>query len=292
MPLTRNLTILSSCYLRLAAGSMNANPQYVFHKASLPGVTIIEPTSPEFNSEVACVVDPAVLSDIQPVLPFSYVLKNTSDKFIILYSTRWTLTDLAGKVTTRDCNWWNLSTLRDGDAIAPGESRLVSPIFRLGVRNVGPTGSALSRQLQRTLAAFDSKTKVETRVETVIFEDGRAFGPDATTATGQAQAYLDAEREIADALGSKNAAQTLTAMAAGPRSFVMSNPAQYQESLIYYRKNFASILLPLMQSKSTDAASRLDRVRENVAQKRSLNIVRQESGSACSHSLLTVRDPN
>jgi len=72
----------------------------------------------------------------------------------------------------------------------------------------------------------------------------------------------------------------------------MSNPAQYQESLIYYRKNFASILLPLMQSKSTDAASRLDRVRENVAQKRSLNIVRQESGSACSTLLLTVRDLN
>jgi len=83
---------------------MNANPQYIFHKASLPGVTIIESNSPEFHSEVASVVDPTLLSDIQPVPPFSYVLKKTSDKFIIVYSTRWTLTDSTGKITTRDCN--------------------------------------------------------------------------------------------------------------------------------------------------------------------------------------------
>ena len=63
---------------------MNVNPQYVFHKAFLPGVTTIEPNSPEFHSEVASVVDPAMLSDIQPVLAFSYVLSNASDKFIIV----------------------------------------------------------------------------------------------------------------------------------------------------------------------------------------------------------------
>lgn len=262
---------------------MNANPQYVFHKASLPGVTIIEPNSPEFHSEVASVVDPSVLSDIRAALPFLYVLKNISDKLIIVYSTRWTLTDSAGNVTTRDCNWWNLSTLRDCDAIAPGESRLVSPIFRLGVPTVGPTGTGLSRQLQRTLAAFNSKAKVETTVETVIFEDGRAFGPDATNATGQAQAYLDAEREVANALASGTAAQALAAMAAGPRTFVISNPAQYHERLVYYRKNFASLLLALIQSKSKDVASRIDKIQENVAQKRSLNIVRG-SGSSYSHS--------
>ncbi len=260
---------------------MNANPQYVFHRASLPGVTIIEPHSPEFHSEVVSVVDPAVSSDVQPVLPFSYVLKNISDKFIIVYSTRWTLTDSAGAVTTRDCNWWNLSTLRDGNAIAPGESRLVSPIFRLGVPRAGPTGNGLSRQLERILAAFDSKAKVETTVETVIFEDGCAFGPDATNATGQAQAYLDAQREVANALASQNAAQTLAEMAAGPRAYVMSHPAQYQESLAYYRKNFASLLLALMQSKLTDVALRLDQIQENVAQKRNLTIVRQSiSGPA------------
>lgn len=188
---------------------MNTNPQYVFRKASVPGVAIIEPNSPEFHSKVDSIVDPAVLFHIWPVLPFSYVLENISDKCIIVYSTRWTLTDLAGNITTRDYNWWNLSTLRGGDAIASGESRLVSPIFRLGVPTAGPIANGRSRQLQRTLAAFSAKAKVETTVETVIFEDGRAFGADATNASVQAQAYLDAEHQVANALASQNAAQTL-----------------------------------------------------------------------------------
>lgn len=72
-------------------------------------------------------------------------------------------------------------------------------------------------------------------------------------------------------------------MAAGPQTFVMSAPAQYDERLAYYRKNFASLLLALIKSKSIDVASRIDKIQENVAQKRSLNIVRG-SGSSYSHS--------
>jgi hypothetical protein len=260
----------------VAITPMSADPQYVFHPVSLPGVTLIEANTPEFLPLVTSLVDPAVLSSIQPVLPFSYVLKNTSNKFIIVYSTRWTLIDSAGNVTTQDRTWWNLSTLRDGDAIAPGASRLVSPIFRLGVSNAGPTGAALSRQIQRTLGAFTSKARVETSVETVIFEDGSAVGTDATNATAQAQAYLDAEREVVDNLSSQAATtQAFSSVAAGPRTYKISNPPQYEESLALYRQSFTSAFASLMQSNSVSATSRLEEIQQNVTKKRSLNIFRQ-----------------
>jgi hypothetical protein len=82
-------TIASMVLSIVAIRPMSADPQYVFHPASLPGVTLIEANTPEFLPLVTSLVDPAVLSSIQ--LPFSYVLKNTSNKFIIVYSTRWTL---------------------------------------------------------------------------------------------------------------------------------------------------------------------------------------------------------
>ncbi len=265
---------------------MNADLQYVHHTASLPGVEIIQPNTLKFLTAVTSLVDHEVLPSIQPVLPFSYVLRNTSDKFVIVYSTRWTLTDSAGNVTTQDRTWWNLSTLRDGDAIAPGASRLVSPIFRLGVANAGPTGPALSRQIQQTLDAFTSKARVETSVETIVFEDGSAVGTDATNATGQAQAYLDAQRQMVDSFNSQtalaggNVDQSTSSVAAGPRTYKMSDPPQYEESLALYRQSFTSVFGNLTASKSMSemsvtASSTIEAFQRNVAKKRSLNIFRQ-----------------
>jgi len=82
-------------------------------------------------------VDPAVWADIQPLLPYCYVLTNDSARTIIVYSTRWGLTDGAGRLISHDHTWWNLATLQGGDAIGPGTSRLVAPVFRLGMRGLG-----------------------------------------------------------------------------------------------------------------------------------------------------------
>jgi len=251
---------------------MDAGPTYIFSTASLPGTDIIRPDAPEFRAAVNCLVDPAVLSTIQPVLPFSYILRNTSNKYIVVYSTRWTLTDSTGTVTSQDRTWWNLSTLRDGDAIAPGASRLVSPMFRLGVPGAGPTGAELSQKIERTLSTFASKQTVVTSLETVVFEDGLAVGADATNATAQAQAYLDAERQIVDSIqtaGHAELQQALGSFVAGARTYKMSNPPQYDESLALYRRTFASALLARMRP------SDLDRLQQNVANKRNLDIFRQ-----------------
>jgi hypothetical protein len=260
---------------------MLANSNYSFQDASLPGVTIINSNSPEFLPAVNSLVDPTILSNIQAILPFSYVLKNNTSKFIIVYSTRWTLTDPSGQVTTQDRTGGTLSTLRDGDAIAPGASRLVSPIFRLGVRNAGPAGSALSQKIERTIAAFSSKAKVEISLETVIFEDGKAVGTDATNATAQAQACLDAERQVLEDLAAQKGSQSanadvkqlLSGQASGPRAWPMSNPPQYDEGLAMYRHSLATTLLRQLQQNSigTDALSQIE---QSVESKRNLRISR------------------
>ena len=197
---------------------MKSEPIFSFNSVFISGVNVIPPRSDTFAAKVNEIVDPAVLSDVQTILPFTYILQNSSDKNIIAYAGRWILTDDGGHVTTTIATWWNLSTLKGGDAIAPGESRLVSPIFRLGIRNYGPTGTALQRQVQRFASSVSSKVRVELFVDSVIFEDGKAFGPDLTNTAARAQAFLDAERAVANAPSSElavAASQATTASQAG-----------------------------------------------------------------------------
>jgi hypothetical protein len=151
------------------------------------------------------------------------------------------------------------------------------------VGNAGPTAAALTRQIQQTLSIFASKPHIEISLETVIFEDGSAFGTDATNATAQAQAYLDAERQVASALpsgavttvGSANEVLNTMAAVSGRRRYQLSNPPQYDESLALYKQSLASALVKLTESKSGDAVSRIDKFQKNVASKQSLSIYRQ-----------------
>lgn len=89
-------SVASMLLFIMAVKPVAADPNYSFKEASMPGVTIINSNSPEFLPAVNSLVDPAILPSIQAVLPFSYVLKNNTSKFIIVYSTRWTLTDPSG----------------------------------------------------------------------------------------------------------------------------------------------------------------------------------------------------
>ena len=242
-------------------------------------MTVVVPGSSTFSAAVQSIVDPIVFADIQPLLPFCYVLQNNTDRFIIAYSTRWTLTDSSGTATTEDATWWNLSSFRGGDAIAPGASRLVSPIFRLGVASFGPTGSALSKQLQQTLADFNRQDKVAVSLETVIFDDGTAIGTDATGAIASARAYLDGEREVSDLISQTMASQgdvmqLLTTLAGPPgaKSY-MSNPPRYEESLTARKRLVASLLLHRIQS--GNAADQLELFQQSIANKSIVNIVKQ-----------------
>lgn len=262
-----------------ALSTINIMAQTVtFQSLSSPSarVSVITPESRGFTAAIQSLVEPAVLPLIEGILPFCYVLTNSSDKFIIAYSTRWTLIDSSGQATFQDRTWWNLTTLRGGDAIAPGASKFVSPIFRLGVPNVGPTGSALSRELQRMVSAFATKKSVVASLETVIFEDGSAFGTDATNAVAQAQAHLDGERRLSDLISRVTAAQgdvtkalnSLVPSPSGPRTYVSSNPPQYDERVVQRQQSLASLLVRM-------TPDQLEAFKQRVAKNRNLNIVKQ-----------------
>src|SRR6516162_2438129 len=94
-----------------------------FNMAPIPGIVTITPESPQFPAYIRSLADPELLPQIQAILPFCYFLQNTTAQSISAYSTRWTLTDSSGRTTFQDRTWWNLSTLRGGDAIAPGAIR-------------------------------------------------------------------------------------------------------------------------------------------------------------------------
>ncbi len=274
--------------MSVGIGNMCAQPAVSFSMSPIPGVTITTPESSAFADAIQSVVDPAVLPDIRDVLQFCYVLKNNTGKFIVLYSTRWALPDASGQITPWDATWYNLATPRNGDAIAEGSSRLVSPIFRLGISGRGPTGPALAKQLQRMLLAFRSKQRIPVSLETIILEDGKAMGADATNAIARARGYLDGERQFAD-LVSRTVAdrgdvrQLLSTLAAGPkdpRTYGLSHPPQYEEYVTLRQQNLATALLGLVppgtaaEEFPNRIQERLSWIQASVAAKRNLHIAR------------------
>ncbi len=272
-------SFVTTLLIVLTTQAMKGEPAFSFNSTSIPGVNVIPPRSETFNAKVNEIVDPAVLSDIQGILPFTYILQNSSDKTVIAYAGRWVLTDSDGHITTTYATWWNLSTLKGGDAIAPGESRLMSPIPRLGIKNYGPTGTALRNQVQRFASLFSSKAQVELAVDSVVFDDGKAFGPNLTNTAARAQAFLDAERAVADAPPSQIVAAATAAVApqTGSARIVspLSDPPTYSEALIHYQQRILTSLGQTAAISQADAQAKLVAFRQKIAPKRSLKIIKQ-----------------
>ena len=272
---SRNAKLLACLLFCSTAPLMKSEPEFLFHAQNIPGVEVIYPRSDQFAAAIKTTVDPAVLPDIQDLLPFTYVLRNISNKTIIAYSSRWTLTDAMGHVNTTNATWWNLSTLTGGDVIEPKDARLVSPIFRLGVRSYGPTGATLQRQVERFASLFGSKSGVELSIDTVIFDDGTAFGPDLTNTVARAQAFLDAERQVADK-SSFEIAKSLASTRPANRFTPLSNPPTYQECLAHYRRLILDGLSQVSIANKSDTSTTLSSLRHNVERKRGLAIVKKD----------------
>jgi len=177
----------------------------------------------------------------------------------------------------QDATWCNLASFRGGDAIEPGSDRLVSPILRLGMSRVGPSGDGLSKQLRQVLADFGTKSRVNVSLETIVFSDGSVIGPDRTNAAAQARAYLDAERQIANLISGTQAsggdvAQALNGLANPQDSKIyLSFPPTYEESLANKTRQLASLLLHSVQTRP-DAVDGLLGFKKNVDGKRHMRI--------------------
>lgn len=157
------------------------------------GITVVPYDSPGFKIQAS---DLAAQSPASSILPYSFVLKNTSAHTIVAYSATWLLTDADGRVNTRNQVWLSLQTSTDGDAIPPSTDRLVTPL-------PPPPPSASARSITNFNRAVDSVRRtfakqrtIVVSLEAAILDNGLALGSDALNTIPRISSRIDSEREV------------------------------------------------------------------------------------------------
>ncbi len=184
------------------------------HLATSPGVEItvrdvVSSPSPAFESFLA-------LSDVTARLRrYSFVITNASATGLVGLSVRWTYTDASGKEQVfdlaSDSFFWRRPPLA-----SPGAEVLAMPGMLLPAA-VAQSGFAGPDEL--TLRSFldplDRSPRVTAEVDTAIFDDGEALGPDRagfiTSVQARYAAAANLAREIRSVMGSGGDVKALLA---------------------------------------------------------------------------------
>jgi hypothetical protein len=185
------LLLLSSvCSVMFAQSSITLEPTPVSRVA----IAAVNVNDPQQKSSID-----KIPAEFRPILKYCYFIRNDFEETIVSYSTRWTRSSTSTVPQSFDATWWDLDTLRGGDTIAPGELRLVTPIYGLGVRDAD-ISVTIQEQVKRFLLDHDSAKAVKVSLDSIILEDGRAFGPDRGQAVAGAQAHIDVRKHLSRGL--------------------------------------------------------------------------------------------
>jgi hypothetical protein len=207
-------------------------------------VIIVVPYDPSSTfAALARASAPGVLSqsaiDISPVLPYSFVLRNTSAQTIVAYSARWTTTDADGHVRTHDMVWANLQTLSGGSAIAPSSDRLVMPLQQLAPSSSSKSIARFSATIDNVQKMFGNQAKIAVSLEVTIADNGLALGSDSGNVIQQISSRIDAQREVFSGIiaagqnGQSAVIEYLQNLANGPRGSLIAASRQATPDLVY-----------------------------------------------------------
>lgn len=160
------------------------------------GLLLLSPGTPDHARWLDRVLGRTRISELETMLPYSVILRNTSKKRVVFYSMRWSSTSKEGQITHDDRMFYNLGSLRGGYAIDPGATWLVSVIDAIN-RPVKADSDFVS-QFHRTRMdlQFLQQSQLAISLDVAIFADGEVVGPDASHSLEHAQARLDAARDL------------------------------------------------------------------------------------------------
>jgi len=205
-------TRFGCCVMLLAAALVPGMSQPMITIASLEseGVVLLPFSSPEFSKALDPARDPA----LDRLLPYAVLIKNGSGRTIIAYSVRWLHTDTAERVGLSEATVFDFSIFPSSSSLAPGENRVVSTTRGLGypwLRYAQIQGKA-----DNTLAMFARQRRIVVSLESVLFEDGTAIGPDSNHWIQRWHARIEADRDIynrviSDPLAARSALQSMAA---------------------------------------------------------------------------------
>jgi hypothetical protein len=186
---------------------------------------------------------PGVLSqsavDISSVLPYSFILRNTSARTIVAYSARWATSDANGQVRTHDMTWENVQTLSGVSVIVPASDRLVMPVQQLAPPGSPSSMAKFSAAIDNVRKLFTNQAKIAVSLEAVIADNGVALGSDSGNTIQRISSRIDAQREVFSGIiaagqnGQSAVITYLQNLADGPRGSLIAASRQPTPDLAY-----------------------------------------------------------
>lgn len=207
------------------------------------GIVIVPYDSSQAFPLLAQSSAPAALSqsgvDISGVLPYSFVLRNSSGHGIIAYSARWLTTDVSGHIETVDRVWANLQTQSGGGAIAASSDRLVMPLPQLAPSNSSTSVSRFLGAVDNVRRSFAKQATITVSLELAILDNGLALGSDAANVMQEITSKMDVERELSAGViaaaqqGQSAVIAYLQKLADGPRGGLIAASLEKTPELAY-----------------------------------------------------------
>jgi hypothetical protein len=173
------------------------------HDLTSAGFSIIASDDPTYETELQR-LGLGANADALATKPFSAILKNASNRSVVAFALRWTISDASGNTVSRDFNYIQPSALLDGGKarresapvehqIRPGMSRLVT--VNGMARNAEELHDLAAQSFAGTVASID--------LDLAIFDDGEAVGPNELGLMERFTAFVNAEQDLMHEVSSR-----------------------------------------------------------------------------------------
>jgi len=167
------------------------------------GITVVRYSSPEFAALVKTIVSSTVAPAIEPLLPYSILIRNGSSKPVIAHAVRWAYVDPEGEEDTDTYVLVNLPSLTP--VISPGAVSLATVLGHVAYAGVVGNQVVLVRpEIAEAVQTFRSKASVAIFLDAVVFDDATKIGIDTGYTLALLRTYLKAEYDLYTAVVKKS----------------------------------------------------------------------------------------
>jgi hypothetical protein len=252
------------------SSSQGVNLQFNVKDLPETGLTIVTPASRDFDGAVKAQFGTNSAA-VEPLLPFSILIKNSGSRSVIAYTLKWELMRGDGQTITQTRSYttlWKLMGVegddRDGNIIRPNSFTFATPAnielsqVAKGAANGDPQLQAYVDNLKQELAAY---TGVTVTLDGVFFDDGAFVGPDSTgyflkvkeLRDARRDLYLEVKQSLKQGKLPSQALQRVEEVTGEPdvRLTPTSTPDDYYKK---YKKEAASELLSIRRASGDDKA--------------------------------------
>lgn len=234
----------------------DAAPQITYIDLKEYGAAIIPPSTAEFHKILNQYVNSASLATLNPMMPYTVIVKNDSGAAWISVSLVYELKNKAGLPMPQRFTVQTLNGSRNR-MILPGEHVFFTPLTKLNRKlQTGPVQMALAGGQQLGWAdeqVFAGQSDIRVSLDSIVSEDGTITGPDTINNLAAINAFVSADWDLADSLLTKTGdglRQYLSAIINSPDVSLPSNPYEWR------RRHTANMYYSMLQAGGEDALRR------------------------------------